>query len=195
MPYTTQQLLEILDREMRATCQGKRVLLSSGDRLENPVIAKAIDLTQVGKVFAYQDFRQEIHAYQQEHQVSGLIWRECHFNGDRLQFPEVHRQLTVIEGDKAQLMAAKGKIWDFWQRHTPLLNYWLIAHKNRPIDRESFADLWSQGEWAELDATKTELFLGICWGNPLEYQYQWAKPNSGYHRVVAARDQPSAIKI
>ncbi|MEB3227434.1 MAG: hypothetical protein VKJ27_03540 [Synechocystis sp.] len=195
MPYTTQQLLEILDREMQATCQGKRVLLSPGDRLENPVVAQAIDLTQVGKVFAYQDFRKQIHAYQEEHQVSGLIWRDCYFNGDRLRFPEVHRQLIAVDGDKEKLMAAREEILTFWQRHTQSLPYWLVAHQYREIDRETFAELWAQGEWAELDATKTELFLGICWGNPLEYQYQWAKPNSGYHRVVAAREQPRAIKI
>ena len=145
MPYTTQQLLEILDQEMRATCQGKRVLISPGDRLENPVIAKAIDLTQVGKVFAYQDFRQQIHTYQQDHQVSGLIWRECHFNGDRLRFPEINRQLIAVEGDKEELMAAKTEILAFWQRHTQPLRYWLVAHKHRPIDRESFDDLWQQG--------------------------------------------------
>lgn len=195
MPYTTQQLLDILDREMRATCEGKRVLLSSADRLDNPVVAQAIDLTQVGKVFVYRDFRQQIHSYQQEHGVSGLIWRDCCFNGERLRFPEVHPQLIAIEGDKAQLMAAKDNIRDFWQRHTESLHYWLAADKTRPLSRDSLAELWQQGEWAELDATQTELFLGICWGNPTEYQYQWAKPASGYHRVIAARELPRAIKV
>lgn len=76
MTYTTQQLLEILEQELRATCQGKRVLLSPGDRLDNPIMAKAINLDQVGKVFAYQDFRGQIHEYQRQHNVSGLVWRD-----------------------------------------------------------------------------------------------------------------------
>lgn len=195
MTYTTQQLLEILEQELRATCQGKRVLLSPGDRLDNPIVAKAIDLNQVGKVFAYQDFREQIHAYQRQHQVSGLIWRQCHFQGESIQFPEIHNQLTAVEGDKEKLMAFKQKIFSFWQRHTQTLNYWLMAHRPRPLRRESFAELWEQGEWATLDATQTELFLGICWGNPTEYQYEWAKPTSGCHRIIAASHQPSGIKF
>ncbi|QUS61593.1 hypothetical protein IQE94_05825 [Synechocystis sp. PCC 7339] len=195
MTYTTQQLLEILEQELRATCQGKRQLLSPGDRLDNPIVAKAIDLNQVGKVFAYQDFRQQIHQYQRQHNVSGLVWRQCHFQGESIEFPEIHNQLTAVEGDKEKLMAVKREILAFWQRHTEKLNYWLIAHHHRPLRRESFAELWEQGEWAELDCTQTELFLGICWGNPVEYQYQWAKPSSGCHRIVATPDQPSGIKF
>jgi hypothetical protein len=52
-----------------------------------------------------------------------------------------------------------------------------------------------EAEWAELDAAQTELYLGLCWGNPQEYQYQWAKPDSGCHRIIAAKDEPSAIKV
>jgi hypothetical protein len=195
MTYTTQQLLEILEQELRATCQGKRLLLSPGDRLDNPIVAKAIDLTQVGKVFAYQDFREQIHAYQRQHNVSGLIWRQCSFNGESIKFPEIHNQLTAVQGDKEKLMAAKGEIFSFWQRHTQTLNYWLVAHHHRPLGWDSFTELWEQGEWAELDATQTELFLGICWGNPIECQYQWAKPASGCHRIIAAVHQISGIKF
>ena len=195
MAYTTQELLEILEQELRATCQGKRLLLSTGDRLDNPIVAKAIDLNQVGKVFAYQDFREQIHEYQRENNVSGLIWRQCHFNGDSIKFPEIHNQLTAVAGDKEKLMAVKQEIFSFWQQHTQTLNYWLVAHHHRPLGWESFAELWEQGEWAELDTTQTELFLGICWGDPVEYQYEWAKPASGCHRVVAASTQPMGIKF
>ncbi|AIE74480.1 MULTISPECIES: hypothetical protein [unclassified Synechocystis] len=195
MTYTTQQLLEILDQELRATCQGKRVLLSPGDRLDNPIMAKAINLDQVGKVFAYQDFREQIHAYQRQYNVSGLVWRQCHFRGESIWFPELHNQLIAVEGDKEKLMAVKQEIFAFWQRHTQQLGYWLMAHRHRPLGRESLVELWKQGEWAELDSTQQELFLGICWGNPVEYQYQWAKPNSGCHRIVATLDKPSGIKF
>ena len=195
MVYSTQQLIDILEKEMRAASQGKRVLLSSAERLDNPVIAKAIDLTKVGNVFAYQDFRKQIHAYQQEHQVSGLIWRQCTFHSETISFPELHNQLVAIDGDKEQLIQANSKIFQFWQKHTLDLKYWLVAHRPRPLRQESLQELWEQGEWAELDATREELILGICWGNPLECQYQWAKPESGCHRVIATVDRPSEIKI
>jgi len=42
---------------------------------------------------------------------------------------------------------------------------------------------------------RTELYLGLCWGNPLEHQYQWAQPFSGCHRIIAAVDEPSSIKV
>ena len=41
MSYTTQQLLEILDQELRAAWKGERVLLSSAQRINNSVLAKA----------------------------------------------------------------------------------------------------------------------------------------------------------
>ncbi len=195
MVYSTQQLIDILEQELRATWQGKRVLLSTAERLGDPVVAKAIDLNKVGKVFAYQDFRQQIHDYQRQHQVSGLIWRHCSFNADTIRFPELHNQLVAIAGDKATLMQSKTAIGSFWQKHTTHLNYWLAAHRQRPLRRESFFDLWHEGEWAELDTTQSELFLGICWGDPLEYKYQWAKPDSGCHRIIATADRPSGIKV
>jgi hypothetical protein len=195
MTYSTQQLLDILDQELRATWKGKRILLSSAERLDNPVVAKALDMQKVGKVFAYQDFRRQVHEYQQEYQVSGLIWRDCHFQGRSVRFPELHNQLIAVAGDKERLMAAKTEILEFWQICTQGMGFWLAAHHHRPLRPDSLADFIQETEWAELDATQSELFLGLCWGNPQDYQYDWAKPESGYHRIVAAMNQPSAIKV
>jgi hypothetical protein len=195
MTYSTQQLLDILDQELRATWKGKRILLSSAERLDNPVVAKALDMQKVGKVFAYQDFRRQVHEYQQEYQVSGLIWRDCHFQGRSVRFPELHNQLIAVAGDKERLMAAKTEILEFWQICTQGMGFWLAAHHHRPLRPDSLADFIQETEWAELDATQSELFLGLCWGNPQDYQYDWAKPESGYHRIVAAMNQPSTIKV
>ena len=195
MTYSTQQLLDILDQELRATWKGKRILLSSAERLDNPVVAKALDMQKVGKVFAYQDFRRQVHEYQQEYQVSGLIWRDCHFQGRSVRFPELHNQLIAVAGDKERLMAAKTEILEFWQICTQGMGFWLAARHHRPLHPDSLADFIQETEWAELDATQSELFLGLCWGNPQDYQYDWAKPESGYHRIVAAMNQPSTIKV
>jgi len=126
MAYSTQQLIEILEREMHATCKGERLLLSPAERIDNPVIAKAINLEKVGKVFAYQDFRRQVHDYQQKYQVSGIIWRVCQWGDRTLRYPEIHNQLVAV---------------------------------------------------------------------PLEHQYQWAQPFSGCHRIIAAVDEPSSIKV
>ena len=195
MTYTTQELITILDQELRATWQGKRVLLSSAERFDNAVLAKAIDMQKVGKVFAYQDFRQQIHDYQKEHNVSGIIWRECQFDNYLLRYPELHNQLIAVPGDKEILMSAKASVLKFWEERTEGMDFWLTAHRRRPISADSLGDLIEETEWAEIDAAQTELFLGLCWGNPQEHQYQWAKPNSGCHRIIAAINEPSAIKV
>lgn len=195
MIYTTQQLIKILEQEMRATWKGDRILLSSAERFDNPVIAKAIDLQKAGKVFAYQDFRRQIHQYQQEYGVSGIIWRECTFGGKSICYPELHNQLVAVTGDKETLMAAKATVVDFWREMTQKMNFWLAASRYRPITADSLEEFIEEAEWAEIDATQTELFLGLCWGKPQEHQYQWAKPFSGCHRIIAAITEPSSIKV
>lgn len=195
MTYTTQQLIEILDTELRATCKGERILLPSSDRIPNPAIAKALDWQKVSKVFAYQDFRQQVHDYQRQYNVSGIIWRVCRYQGRSLRYPELHNQLVAVPGDKEILMASKESVLKFWWEMTQGMNFWLSAHRRRPISSDSIAEFAQDVEWAEIDAARTELYLGLCWGNPQEYQYQWAKPDSGCHRIIGAVDEPSSIKV
>ncbi len=195
MTYTTQQLIEILDEELRATWRGERIVLSSAERINNPVVAKALDLQKVSKVFAYQDFRRQIHQYQIQHRVSGIIWRFCRFRGSTLHYPELHNQLIAVPGDKETLIAAKESVLTFWREKTPEMSFWLSSHRRRPITSDSLEDFIEQAEWAEIDAAQNELYLGLCWGNPQEYQYLWAKPDSGCHRIIAAVDEPSSIKV
>lgn len=195
MAYTTQQLIEILEEELRATWRGERIVLSSAERIDNPIVAKAIDLGKASKVFAYQDFRRQIHEYQQQHGVSGIIWRTCRYQGQSIRYPELHDQLIAVPGDKETLMAAKGAVLRFWQAMTQGMNFWLVAHRHRPIAADSIEELMEQAEWAEIDAALTELYLGLCWGNPQDYRYQWAKPQSGCHRIIAAFHEPSSIKV
>jgi hypothetical protein len=195
MKYTTQQLIDILEQELKATWKGERIVLSSAARLNNQVVAKALDMQKVSKVFAYQDFRRQIHEYQQKNHVSGIIWRVCRFHGKSVRFPELHNQLIAIPGDKEILISAKNSILSFWEENTENMNFWLSAHHRRPISRQSLAELIQEAEWAEIDAAQTELYLGLCWGHPQEYQYQWAKPDSGCHRIIAATNEPSAIKV
>ncbi len=195
MTYTTQQLIQILDQELRANWKGERILLSSANRIDNPVVAKALDLQKLSKVFAYQDFRYQIHQYQRQHRVSGIIWRVSTFKGRSVRFPELHNQLIAVPGDKAVLIAAKKSVLAFWWEVTDQMSFWLAENRRRKITAKEVEALAQQTEWAEIDAARTELYLGLCWGNPQEYQYQWAKPESGCHRIIAATNEPSSIKV
>ena len=225
MTYTTQELIEILDRELKASWQGKRIVLSSKERINDPVVSKLLDMKQVSKVFAYQDFRNQVHQYQKQHRVSGIIWRNCHFKDQSICFPEIYNQLIPLEEDKQILIQAKDSIINFWQSVTTEMNFWLanIPGRLRQGDGETrgqgdkgdkgdrregvntthhlkissaYLDkLIRQAEWVEVDAARTEIYLGLCWGNPLEYRYQWAKPKSGCDRVIASHTVPSSIKI
>jgi hypothetical protein len=195
MSYTTEELIDILDQELRAAWRGERQVLSSADRLNNPVVAKALGTAQLSKVFAVQDFRDQIHQYQREHQVSGLIWHTCRFGGRSMQFLELHPQLIAIPADKQRLLAAKSTVIEFWRSVSPGLRLWRPGLPPEPLNRSQVDDLITQTEWAEVDATRSELYLTLCWGNPKDCHYDWARPDSGCERIIAAIAEPSAIKI
>jgi hypothetical protein len=202
MTYTTDELIKILDCELKENWKGRRVVLSSVQRINDPVVAKALNMDQVNKVFAYRDFRSQIHEYQHQHRVSGVIWRSCTFAQQSITYPEIHNQLIPVEGDKEILIAARTKILNFWERVTSQMNFWLVNHQtnqqgnhHRKISSDYLRKLIGQTEWAEIDAARTEIYLGLCWGDPKESQYQWAKPKSGCDRIIATVSEPSAIKI
>jgi hypothetical protein len=195
MPYTTRELIQILEQELQANWQGQRWLPSVRERVGHAVIALAIPPERLSMVFAFEDFRAQVHEYQRSQGVSGIIWRTCRFRGGEVAVPEVHGQLCAIEGDKERLMAAKAAVLDFWWHHTQGLNFWWVHPDTRPVTPAELTHALTQAEWLELDATRTELYLGLCWGDPQEYRYQWARPASGCDRVVAAQSLPQAIKV
>ncbi len=195
MTYTTQDLIKILDQELQANWKGQRIVLSSANRIGDPVVSKAINMDKVNKVFAYRDFRSQIHQYQQEYQVSGIIWRKSSFQGVTVSFPQVHNQLIPIPGDKEILMKAKLEILSFWRLATKNLNLWLMGDIAQEITLETLEKIEEKAEWAEIEAAKTEIYLGLCWGNPQEYQYKWAYPLSGCDRIIATKNQPGLIKF
>ena len=202
MTYTTKELIEILDCELKENWKGQRVVLSTKQRINDPVMAKALNMDRVSKVFAYRDFRSQIHQYQQQQRVSGIIWRTCTFNEESITYPEIHNQLVPIDGDKEILVAARNQILDFWHRVTSQMKFWLVNYRSdrqgnhhQLISQDYLQKLIAQTEWAEIDAARTEIYLGLCWGIPQEHQYQWAKPKSGCDRIIATISEPSAIKI
>ncbi len=195
MAYTTAQLLDILDAEMKAAVRGDRLLLSTDSRIHDPVIAKAIGPQKLSQIYAFRDFREQIHQYQVAEGVSGIVWRECHFKGESVRFPEIHPQLTAIAEDKLRLGAAKGVVISFWRRAIANLNLWRAGNPPEPIAPERVETLIENAEWADVEATRSELYLLLCWGNPKESYYAWAYPESGCDRVIATEGRPSGIKV
>lgn len=200
MSYTTEQLIDILDSELRATWKGERIVMSSDQRLSNPVVAKALGTEKLSKVFAYQDFRRQIHDYQTEHAVSGVVWKTRQFAGKTVQVPEIHGQLIPIETDKGLLMDAKVSILDFWRQATLGMLLWLTGESRKQLDPTQVGSsdierLATKAEWAELDVGRSELYLSLCWGTPKECHYQWAWPDSWCERVIAAKDTPTLTKV
>ena len=195
MSYTTQQLLEILDQELRAAWKGERVLLSSAQRINNSVLAKALGSEKLSKVFAFQDFREQIHQYQRAQGVSGIVWHTCKFKDRSIRFPELHPQLAAIPGDKEALMAAKDSVLDFWRDSISGMRLWLAGASPQSTTLSHVEGLIQPAEWAEVDATRTELYLSLCWGNPKECYCSWAQPESGCERSIAAIAEPSSIKV
>ncbi|MEO0538228.1 MAG: hypothetical protein AAF215_30750 [Cyanobacteria bacterium P01_A01_bin.123] len=195
MSYTTEQLIHILDQELRATWRGERVLMSSEDRLNNQVVAKALGPEKLSKVFALQDFREQIHHYQRNHSVSGVVWHTCRFDGRSIRFPEIHSQLIAIPEDKQRLVEAKPAVLEFWRESCRGMRLWLAGAPPQPTGLSHVERLIAETEWAEVDATRTELYLTLCWGEPKECHYAWAQPDSGCERIIAAIAEPSPIKI
>lgn len=196
MVYSTQDLLKILEQELKATLRGDRLLLSSEDRLGVPIVTMALDRDQLGKVFACQDFTQQIHQYQRTHQVSGIIWREITVGETSLRIPEIHQKLTAIESDKAILQSAKASILKFWWQITEGLQFWQLEnYQPKPLTKQAVQQIAARAEWAELDLGRHEVYLALCWGNPKECHYRWATPDSGCDRLIAATDEPQQLNI
>ncbi len=191
MVYSTQDLLHILDQELKATLRGDRLLLAPDERIGVPIVTMALDHDQLGKVFACQDFTQQIHQYQRENNVSGIVWREITLGDRRVQLPEIHQQLIAIESDKETLQQAKQNILEFWQQITLGLQLWQLAdHQLLPVTPQEIAHAGQRAEWAELDVGHGEFYLALCWGNPKECHYRWAAPQSGCDRLIAAPKNP-----
>ncbi len=192
MPYSTEQLIRILDEELQAAWKGDRLLLSSS-RLD-PVMEKALGTEKLSKVYAYRDFRSQIHQYQIDHSVSGLIQRSCQFNGQVIQFSEIHNQLVAIGSDKDDLIASKPRILAFWREQAGQMPLWQL-NPTRTIFAKQADERIQAAEWVEIEAGRAELYLGLCWGDPNECHYGWAYPQSRCEQVIASAGEPSLLKV
>ncbi|AUT02677.1 hypothetical protein CLI64_21030 [Nostoc sp. CENA543] len=189
--YTTDELIEILAAERQACLKGERLKLEvnvSG----NPVIDQFIRTEGLQKFTAYQDFKAAIHNYQQEYQVSGIVWREMTVRGKTLRYPEVDTQLIALASDLEIIKSAKDAILNFWDEVTAQMDLYLSFNNSKQYQKITTSDverISQRTEWASLwkweNPNFLEMILQMGWGKPEEASYKRGRPQSGSEFIHA----------
>jgi hypothetical protein len=197
--YSTEALVQILAEEQRACMSGQRLNLAAQPSGSNHVIDQLIEPTGIQKFTAYENFRDTIHQYQHEYQVSGIVWQTVTIADRSLKFPHIDPQLVSLNQDLRVLWAAKTDVLIFWQQVTTTLALFLsVAQGNRftPLpDRASINPLIARSEWATIahhgTGDRLEVILQLGWGKPDAARYQRDVPASGsefIHAVFPGRE-------
>ncbi|MFB2972127.1 hypothetical protein ACE1CD_24470 [Aerosakkonema sp. BLCC-F183] len=191
--YTTKELIEILAQERQACLMGQRLNLTA-KASGNPLIDKFLKSEGAQKFAAYQDFKETIHRYQREHEVSGIVWRQVTVNGKTLQMPEVDAQLIALKSDIETLKVAKPSILAFWYEVTAGMDLYLSVNNGKDFRSISPADVGrisQRTEWAGLcnfeKSDFLEIILQLGWGKPEEAVYKRGWPTSGSEYIHAVK--------
>jgi hypothetical protein len=196
--YTTEELIQILEAERLACLKGKRLNLTvkpSG----NALVDKFIKPDAMQKFSAYQDFRAVVHRYQEENQVSGIVWQNFIYQEKSLFFPQVHDQLIALPQDLESIKAAKNSIFKFWQEITENMDLYLSINYGKKYQKletgivaaialnttDSFIP--QQIEWINLSLSGSEIILQLGWGQPESAAYKQGLPNSGSEYIHAVQ--------
>ncbi|MBE9032391.1 hypothetical protein IQ266_21875 [filamentous cyanobacterium LEGE 11480] len=190
--YSTEELIQILADEQRACMSGERLNLAAQPSGINHVIDRLIEPTGIQKFTAYENFRTTIHQYQQEHQVSGIVWQEITFNDRTLKFPKIDEQLASLNQDLQVLSAAKLDVVNFWQQVTDAMQLFLAMQRGirfEPSDYPAIERIIARSEWATLShhgrGENLEIILQLGWGKPEAARYRRDFPHSGSESVHA----------
>lgn len=189
--YSTEELIKILADERRACMNGERLNLTASVS-GNPLLDQFIKPDGIQKFSAYRDFKAAVHRYQQQHQVSGIVWRQLTVKGTTLSYPAVDDQLIALPSDLETIKAAKASILAFWWQVTGEMDVYLSINLGRdysqiqPNEVEAIA---RKAEWANLTQHKNlnflEIILQLGWGKPEEASYRWGLPRSGSEYIHA----------
>jgi hypothetical protein len=189
--YTTEELIQILADERQACLKGERLKIEvtvSG----NPLIDQFIRTDGLQKFTAYQDFKAAIHVYQQENQVSGIVWREMTVKGKSLRYPEVDTQLIALANDLEIIKSAKNSILNFWYEVTAQMDLYLSFNNSKQYQKITVPDVERIAqitEWASFskweNANFLEMILQMGWGKPEEASYKRGRPKSGSEFIHA----------
>lgn len=189
--YTTDELIQILAAERQACLKGERLKLEvtvSG----NPLIDQFIRTDGLQKFTAYQDFKDAIHNYQREYEVSGIVWREMTVKGKTLRYPEVDNQLIALASDLQIIRSAKNSILNFWYDVTAQMDLYLSFNNSKQYQKITTSDVariaqiteWA-GLWKWENTNFLEMILQMGWGKPEEASYKRGRPKSGSEFIHA----------
>lgn len=195
MPYTTEEIIKILEDERQACLKGKRLNLKARVSEVNPIVDKFFKPEGIQKFTAYQDFKETVHRYQREHQVSGIVWRRILLGDRAIRFPTIHAQLIALPRDLELLGQAKDKVLEFWQGATVAMDLYLATKAGKdyrqiaPKDVEAIA---TGTEWAHLykwekHADFLEIVLQLGWGQPASASYRDGWPGNGSEYIHAVK--------
>jgi hypothetical protein len=189
--YSTEELIKILADERRACMNGQRLNLAASAS-GNPLIDRFLKPDGIQKFSAYRDFKAAVHRYQQQHQVSGIIWRQLTLKGQTLRYPVVDEQLMALKSDLEILKAAKDSILAFWGNVTLGMDLYLsitTGKEFRQIMPDDVGAIAYRTEWANLfqhgNSTFLEVILQLGWGKPEEASYKQGWPTSGSEYIHA----------
>ncbi|WP_250564976.1 hypothetical protein, partial [Adonisia turfae] len=187
MTYTTEQLIEFLETEFKAHAKGEREFVLSEDAEQQIAasgdpIGMIIGARNMASVDSYHSYRDQIHTYQRQHQVSGLVIESRAFpDGTVVRYPSQYYQLTLVDGDMDILRAAKDRVVEAFIKHVEVGHYYLAhrieARNGAYWDMETtlgfIASFAEYMDWATLanydDPGEVSLHLG--YGSPKDGNY------------------------
>lgn len=189
--YSTEELIKILADERRACMNGERLNLAASVS-GNPIIDRFLKPDGIQKFSAYRDFKASVHRYQQQHQVSGIVWRQLTLNGKTLRYPVVDDQLIALTSDLDILKKAKASILAFWRHATLGMDLYLSINAGKDYRKITSNDVGAiayKTEWGSLsqhgNSTFLEIILQLGWGKPEEALYKRGWPTSGSEFIHA----------
>lgn len=189
--YSTEELINILADERRACINGERLNLAASAS-GNPVLDRFLKPDGIQKFSAYRDFKAAVHRYQQQYQVSGIIWRQMTLKGETLRYPTIHEQLAALASDLEILKVAKPSILAFWQQVTLGMDLYLSINTGkdyRQITPNDVGAIAYRTEWVGLsqhgNSNFLEIILQLGWGKPEEASYKRGWPTSGSEYIHA----------
>lgn len=190
--YNTEALIGILASERQACLQGKRLHLSSAVSPSRSVIDQFLCTEGIQKYAAYQGFKAEIHRYQREHQVSGIVWQQLTIRGKTLSYPEVHPQLIALPEDLDCLRSHLPVLFQQWRTLSHGLDLYLAVNRGKafiPTQLSEIELIVPRSHWATLMAWERddffEMVLQLGWGQPGEAAHWQAWPQSGSESIHA----------
>lgn len=196
--YSTEALINILANERRACINGQRLNLAASAS-GNPVIDRFLKPDGIQKFSAYRDFQAAVHRYQQQYQVSGIVWRDLKIKDHIIRYPAIHDQLVALSSDLEIIKAAKAPILEFWWQVTRGMDLYLSINIGRDYYQISSDDVQviaSITEWANLfqhgNSNFLEIILQLGWGKPEEAsdKRDWPASGSEYIHAVNPGNRP-----